>query len=240
MTNHQSRLHQPRPHHASRAARFAQGVMARHRHATRLLARLELPLALRARPLVLHRHAGPTLNTLALTLPTVVLRPALAQPLARGTAPAALPLPRGAMPAPSSRGASATPAPLHMPLALQRIAARSQRVDGLAAAPTSAAHAMPVTGRATPAVRPLPPSGLAHDMPTVLRAAPAPARAGLSNRHQRADEPAPQLAVPALRPQPAALAAQGLPPHEIERITERVLGSIDRRILAERERRGGF
>jgi len=31
-----------------------------------------------------------------------------------------------------------------------------------------------------------------------------------------------------------------LPPHEIERITERVLGGIDRRILAERERRGGF
>jgi hypothetical protein len=215
-------------------ARFAKALIARYRHGTRALPGLELSLAARQREceLVLHRHTLQALNPVRVVLQSVLQRVETAAAPARGEAT----LPVASNVAPIGRAALASAAaPLvapfaAMPVLHQRLAARATRVETEPATRLAPALVLPAAGstRAAPAST----ARLPDDLP--LRQAPLRAPVVTPALTSTASDTGP---TPPPRRPPSA-PAPVLAPHEIERITEQVMTSLDRRILAERERWG--
>lgn len=220
----------------SGAVLFANNLLARCRRAAMRLEPLQFLLAQRSKMVVMHRHAGRTENHFGVTLQTVVVRNETAHPAASKYA---APLTLATHAAPTNAVVLAAPAAQRtprqdMPTASHRTAARIVNV-ALAVDAMAALHqAMPLAAQLAPSSATSPMAGLPEDMPTV-RPRPGPPGAAVAE----AQAPVVPADAPIARMK-ATVEAQALPPHEIERIAERVLGSIDRRILAERERRGRF
>lgn len=221
-------------------ARFAQALLARHGQGVRRTPRIDMLLALRKRTqITVLQSAGDTQLHIAMTLPAAHARiEPSAAPLGRSDHDFALPAvwpqqPRILAPQPSAStppvpSASATPAMA----VLRRALSRGTRLDALPTASAAAAQALPVA--APTSVARAAPARLPDDLPT---AKPRPASVPMRAEPEAASpSDVARLASTAVRAAPT----QALPPHEIERITEQVLGGIDRRILAERERLGRF
>lgn len=220
----------------SSSLQFAQALMARHGHGVHRSTQLALLLAVRARSpqLTVHRRSAQSTTQLSLTLQTVLQRGQRlhAQPGRRKTE---LP-PAGArldsvLRLPQSELTSAH-APIQAPVS-GRILARRARVDVVANSQGQVVQAKslargPDAFRAT-----VPPERMPADLPMVRQRSNT---AALNVRGGPPVEPAP--AVPNVSRTASSTSTQALPPHEIDRITEQVMGSIDRRILAERERHG--
>lgn len=239
----------PFPAAPMRALAFATGIRRRVApHATRLrvrswragesrMPRLDRVLRLAARPLVVHehRHAGPT--SVGLRLALTLRADGGRAPHRRDQSPAPAPAPRTAV---SALQAWRSPEPRR---------ARSDRPSrdaGIATAssPIGRVAAMATVAPVAPGVRRAPlvlraatraaasrivPSAVpfVHRSPAV---APAPSRA----------EVTPTAAPVAVRwgEAPEAPAMPPLTSADIPRVVDRVVGEIDRRLVAARERRG--
>lgn len=215
-------------------ARFAQALRARYRQGTRPVPALELSLASRlaAGDLVLHRHTLHALHPVTMVLRSVLQR--VERTASQVRMEATLPVATGV----SLMGRSARPSaapPVVAPRApmpvLQRLAARATRIE--TEPPVRPSPALPLSAPASTRSTLLAPARLSDDLPLHRPAVRAPL-ATPAGSATASDTGTPQ---PARRPTnaPAPMA-----PHEIERITEQVLNSLDRRIVAERERRGRF
>ena len=232
---------------------FAKSVLARHGHGQSRAPRLALLLALRARSQhvsVMHR-AGNTRLQVALTLHSVTFQNVV------GTASRSAPSSGGSDRAPMCRGDTALALAgknsiprlreqamvMALPLVptaptgrgqASRLLARALRVESAPSAPGSATRSMPVAVNPPASRSNSDLTRLPGDLP-LLQPRPGgfvpPATASQASASESATASPASSRTPPMLP---------LPPHEIERITERVLGGIDRRILAERERRGGF
>jgi len=218
----------------SGTALFASSVLARYRRVARREEHLQLLLAQPSKTWVLHRHAGRTENRFGVTLHTVVVRTEAAHSEA-GQCMEAPTLPvRTVMASAIGPMAAAVPRAtlLETSTASRRIATRSARIDSPIDARAPLQQAMPVVAQPKSIGTESPPVRLPDAMPTV--------RPRVSPPGPTVVEPNARAAAAVITRAPAATTEQTLPPHEVERIAERVLGSIDRRILAERERRGRF
>jgi hypothetical protein len=223
-------------------ALFAQALLRRHAQRSARMAGLELLLAQRLapQPLAVHRHAGNTVNRWSVTMQTVLQRvEQVAQRAEHASTPSGMPaMPLGSRAAAPANAAQREPA--HHQAAggntMLRLVARASRVE--TTAPSPAPTLRPTSLAASPdAPRGVMAAPLPQDLPAVR--APTAAR-NLGRASQTSDAQAgTETATPAARTQPVAV-GQPLPQHEIERIAEQVIGSIDRRIVAERERRGRF
>ena len=216
-------------------ARFAQALRARYRRGARSVPWLELSLAARrdAGDLVLHRHTLHAPNPVTVVLRSVLQR--VERPAAQVRIEATLPVATGvAVVERSAQPAAASPvaAPrVPMPV-LQRLAARATRID----ADRSAwpAPALPLSAPASTHPAPPSPARLPDDLalrrPAGRVTTATPAAPGAAS----------DTGTPTPPRGPANTPAPHLAPHEIERIAEQVMNSLDRRIVAERERRGRF
>jgi hypothetical protein len=226
---------------ATRAASFAEGVMARYGRAAMRPGALLLVLARRTDAVTVNRFAGRTENHFGVTLQAVVVRHDVAAAAAESRA-----IPATASTAAQAQAGRARPGASHALPGMpgqdpaDTLPSTAARVAGTApAAFTPAAPAAPFPEMPPPS-RPGPSTGVAPlvdadtGMPA-LRPRARPAEATAIDASMPTASPGPAAARPA-----AASPAPALPPQEIERIAERVLGSIDRRLLAERERRGRF
>ncbi len=234
---------------------FARALLARYRLGLTRIPLLDLLPVLRARPhlVALHLHADNRVNRFAVTLHSRLQR----QETGPGSLGPEAPAPR--LQSRTSARRTAVPAePVPPPAAatLRRLIARGTRAEAEPGSPTPGQGAAPrqtgtdssqavVSGRPAPAriasslsTGPDKPGAGARpvrspeDLPTVRSRPQAPALAtgavGIATADAAA--PSPRTAHPAPAPT--------LSPPEIERIAEQVIGSIDRRIIAERERRG--
>ena len=216
---------------------FAQALLARHGRGINRVPRFTLLLALRPMPpqLALHRNLTNITNSFAVNLQTVLhRREAAPERLTQLDATRQLPamtLPSGiTAPAPA---ATMGPTPPAVASVLRRILGRATRTEAKPSAMDGVLRAMPVPAGTAPGLIQAPSAGAAGDFPMLRPRSNSPAAI--------ADEDSATSDVTSTLHR-ATLAApdKPLPAHEIERITEQVLRSIDRHIIAERERRGRF
>ncbi|MEO8154441.1 MAG: hypothetical protein ABI605_15330 [Rhizobacter sp.] len=216
-------------------AAFAQALLARHGQGVQRSPRIEMLLALRARKHVTllqqtSHHLSPHATAVHMHSTSTVAAPV---PMGRSDRDFAVPA-LWLRPATRATTSTASPARTPAPEVLVRAAARNMRIESLPTAPAPTRQALPLASSAHPPVLIASQFSRQDDMPTA-RPRPAPVSAA-------APEPAPASAQ---APAPAAAvvratAPQALPAHEIERIADHVMGSIDRRIVAARERLGRF
>lgn len=219
--------------------RFAQALVRRHVRAVRRVAGLTLPLAA-PRAMQMHvavSRAGDSMTRWELKVQAIVqrVRDMLVRVERAG-------LPAGDGMPPAARALPASPSPGEGPVAqsamanaIPRLVARGRRIESAVPAPVQVLQASParldtrVLPTARTADRPGPdlPAVRARMTPSMLERS---AREGEETRHARGAAPR----------STATVAPAALPQQEIARIAEQVMDSIDRRILAERERRGRF
>lgn len=216
--------------------RFAQALVARHGLGTRVAQWLDMRLAMRPRAglLTLQLRGEHTTTLIERNLQTPLQHTKLVRLQPRSHhAGDVRPAARREGSAPLLAGVP-VPALLAAPF-VQRVIARGTRTEALPGERAQAVQAMPAS-RVGDAPRS---AALFGRVPVEL----ALVKPRLADAPAAVRPVAPAEPVPALRPVPHAVTAapaQPLPPQEIERITAQVMGSIDRRILAERERHGRF
>ena len=214
---------------------FAQALLARHGQGLRRVPRITLLLAPRAQPhhFTLHRHIGNTVNQFTVNMQTVFHRRETAPDrLARvDTTRPLLAMTRHASASAPALATAHVPSPPVRDNAFRRMVTRRTRTETEPGAMNQVLRAMSVSPEGDPARNGAPSAGIAGDLPMLRPRSKATVAATI--------EASPATDVTAVPPRETHTApAQPLQPHEIERITEQVLGSIDRRIIAERERQG--
>ena len=223
---------------SSGPASFAQALLARHGQGVSRAPRLEMLVASRARAqFTLLRQMSFTFTQPSMILRDVESRGEVAPtPMGRGDSEFTLPAvwPRPISAAHPTAGPETSPMPRPSARAFVRAMARSTRVENqknpAAAAlqsPTIAARPQLIERAPAPRLGRLP-----DDMPT------AQPRRALATTRAEIPTPVPSTPPPTTPNPKQGTAQQVLPPHEVERITEQVMSSIDRRIVAERERLG--
>lgn len=250
----------PFPPPPRRAATFAEAVRGRVRpRPARVLgdgwaaldgrpstAERVLRVASRPGATHLHRHAGAQLNLrLAVAFGvTNQWRPERTRTIWR-TAPATAPGPTGnATSIPPAAGARPRPTPIGVllaragattPDAVTRLSSRATTPDA-AARPSSRATAPAVTavrrgrGAATGPYRAASPVAMTHRAPAATTAAPP--------QRPAAGAPQPLGVAWATDPAPGRVGAQPLTAADLPSVIDRVVGELDRRVTAARERRG--